>query len=104
MGNFIVPMNFDSAVNKTFFDVEAKANTEQGTSLPFQDLLSDLVNETSELMEVTEQDNYNLAIGNTDNLAQMQLNSLKASTMLETTVQLTSRVVNAYKEIMQIQI
>lgn len=52
----------------------------------------------------SQQDNYDLAMGNTDNLAAIMINSAKADAAVTMTVQLTSRAVNAYKEIMQMQI
>lgn len=70
----------------------------------FSNILKDAVSEYSTLQETSDKDTIDLAIGNADNLAQMQINSMKAETALQTTVQLTSRVVNAYKEIMQTQI
>ena len=73
-------------------------------SMPFQNILSQAIDQTQELSAISEQDNINLISGDVDNLAQIQINSLKAKTMLQTTVQLTTRVVNAYKEIMQMQI
>ena len=45
-----------------------------------------------------------LVNGDADDLAQIQINSMKTSTLLQTTVQLTSRMVNTYKEIMQMQV
>lgn len=70
----------------------------------FSNILKDAVSEYTTLQEASDKDTIDLAVGNADNLAQMQINSMKAETALQTTVQLTSRVVSAYKEIMQTQI
>ena len=85
------------------FHQDEKVNTSTG-NIPFQSILTEAINQTNQATAVTQQDGVDLLLGNVDNLAQVQINSLKASTMLQTTVQLTSRVVNAYKEIMQMQI
>ena len=62
------------------------------------------INEFKEADKLSDIDNAQLSLGNADDLAQIQINTLKAETMLQTTVQITSRVVNAYKEIMSIQV
>ena len=54
--------------------------------------------------EIVAQDNYNMAMGNYDNLHQAMINSEKAATALELTTQITSRAVSAYNEIMRMQI
>ncbi|NLL46837.1 MAG: flagellar hook-basal body complex protein FliE [Clostridiales bacterium] len=73
-------------------------------SLPFQSILNDSLKQLASAEEAAAQDSINLALGNADDLAQIQINSLKAQAALQTTVQLTSRAINAYKEIMQMQI
>lgn len=101
MSNFITPIE-KMSINK----IDFKENKDQQTKgeLPFQNILSDAIAQTTQAYKVTEADNQALIMGDVDNLAQVQINSLKAQAMLQTTVQLTSRVVNAYKEIMQTQI
>lgn len=72
--------------------------------LPFRNILNDSLKELASAEEAAAEDSVNLAFGNTDDLAHIQINSLKAEAALQTTVQLTSRVINAYKEIMQMQL
>ena len=101
MGNFITaiqpiqPMTF-SKIGET------EKTTESST--PFLNVLKDAVNEYTALQKTADEDSTALALGEADNLAQIQIDSMKAETALQTTVQLTSRVVNAYKEIMQMNI
>lgn len=73
-------------------------------SAPFSNVLKDAVDEYATLQKTVDADNTALALGDGDNLAQIQIDSLKAEAALQTTVQLTSRVVNAYKEIMQMSV
>ncbi len=82
---------------------EQLASTSQQTG-GFSQILQNAVNDLEALQQQTAEDTLNIALGDIDNLAQVQINSMKASTMLQTTVQLTSRAVNAYKEIMQMQV
>lgn len=75
-----------------------------GTAVPFAGMLKDAISDYESLQELTGQDSLALAAGNADNLAQIQINSMKEQAALQTVVQLSSRVVNAYKDIMQMQI
>lgn len=94
----IMPMEFGD--NNTITQSEVSSVSQ----IPFANLLSQAIEETNKLSEIAEIDSQNLLLGNVDNLAQVQINSMKAESMIQTTVQLTTRVVNAYKEIMQMQI
>lgn len=74
------------------------------SSSSFDDLYQQLLNQTQQASEVSKADGVDLAYGDVDDLAKIQIDSMKSQAMLQTTVQLTSRMVNAYKEIMQMQI
>ena len=67
-------------------------------------MLSDAIKDYETSQKTADDDTNELALGNSDNLAQIQIDSLKSQTALQTTVQLTSRMVTAYKEIMQMQV
>ena len=99
MGMFISPIQ----PMELGFDKTETGVSNQG-GLPFQNILSQAIEQTNELTQISEQDGEALALGDVDNLAQIQINSMKATAMLQTTVQITTKVVNAYKEIMQMQI
>lgn len=91
----VQPINFSQVG-----EVEKSA----GSSTPFLNVLKDAVSEYASLQEVADAGNAALALGQADNPAQVQIDSFKAEAAFQTTVQLTSRVVNAYKEIMQMSI
>ena len=74
------------------------------SSIPFASVLQNAVSEYSTLQQTADTESQQLGLGNTDNLAQVTIDSLKAKAALQTTVQLTSRIVTAYKEIMQMQV
>ncbi|MDR1193703.1 MAG: flagellar hook-basal body complex protein FliE [Peptococcaceae bacterium] len=69
-----------------------------------QNVLSPAAQNLAETQRVANEDSYQLALGNADNLGAIMVNMLKAESAVQTTVQLTSRVVAAYKEILQIQV
>lgn len=74
------------------------------SSLPFADIFQQAISNVKELNEIANQDAYDLAMGNADDLHTIMINSAKAATALELTVQLTSKAVSAYNEIMKMQI
>lgn len=92
----IKPMSLDS------FD--KPKSTGGSTGLPFQKMLGEAMDNMESASKMGSKDGFDLAMGNVEDLAQIQINSLKAQAMMQTTVQLTSRIANAYKEIMQMQI
>lgn len=94
----ITPISFDK-ISATPVKTESS-----GSAIPFADVLKEAVSNYVSISEVTQAEGEALALGDVDNLAQIQIDSMKASAALSTTVQLTSRMVNAYKEIMQMQV
>lgn len=70
----------------------------------FAAVFSQAMQELEASQAQSQQDGEALALGQLDNLGQLQINAMKAETMLNTAVQLTSRAVGAYKEIMQTQL
>lgn len=94
----ITPMKFGT------FQGEEETSVQNAQSSSFSDILKNAVKTLEETQAQSQQDNYNLAMGNTDNLAALMINSAKAEAAVTMTVQLTSRAVSAYKEIMQMQI
>ena len=91
---FIVPITPMEKMD--FSKVENVKTAAEATEGGFASLLDNAIDEFKKADA--------LSIGNADDLAQIQINMLKAETMLQTTVQITSRAVNAYKEIMSIQV
>lgn len=76
----------------------------QGTTIPFANVLKDAMSNLNEVQATATEDSFRLAVGDVNDIAQMQTNSMKLNAVMETTVQLTTRTVNAYKEIMQMQV
>ena len=75
-----------------------------GANHSFRTLLENSLAEVSKWEAQSAADDVGLVLGTAEDLAQIQINALKAETALQTTVQLTSRMVNAYKEVMQMQV
>ncbi|WP_458862829.1 flagellar hook-basal body complex protein FliE [Acidaminobacterium chupaoyuni] len=94
-----------AVMQKTGFDPwSSDASSGEKTTRSFSDILSESMKQTEQLSEIAENDGIRLAAGDAEDLSQIQINALKAEAAIQTTVQLTSRAVNAYKEILQMQI
>ena len=99
---FIVPI---TPMEKMDFSNTEKIRTAaEATEGGFSSLLDNAINEFKYADAMSDIDGAELSLGTADDLAQVQINMLKAETMLQTTVQITSRAVNAYKEIMSLQV
>ncbi len=72
--------------------------------LSFKSMMQDAINTLQESQQAAAEDSYNLAMGDISSLHSLMINSTMEATAVETVVQLTSRAVSTYKEIMQMQI
>lgn len=70
----------------------------------FLDASTKMYSETNALQKEVEVQQIAFATGETDNILDVMLAEQKASTALTFTVQVTNKVIEAYKEIMQIQL
>ncbi|MCR4806228.1 MAG: flagellar hook-basal body complex protein FliE [Lachnospiraceae bacterium] len=81
-----------------------KAGNEDESFLSmFQSALSN-ISETNNLLNKSEEEEVKFALGITENTHDMAIAAAKASTALSYTVALRDKFIEAYKEIMQIQI
>lgn len=77
--------------------------TEQSFESLFQSALSN-INETNDLLNKSEEEEIKFALGISENTHDLAIAAAKASTALSYTVALRDKFIDAYKEIMQIQI
>lgn len=105
---FIVPitqMPSISSIEETLkVGQQSQTTSSASSSIPFADVFKQALETMQETQAISEQDAYNLAMGKTDDLHTIMINAEKAATALEMTVQLTSRALSAYNEIMRMQI
>ncbi len=99
MSTFIAPITSIGSLDTT----EALQPQKQAGS-SFQNILAQAASELEAADNTSTENTTALAMGDMNNIAQLQIDALKTQTLLQTTVQLTTRTVNAYKEIMQMQI
>ena len=87
---------------ETFEEMRAGQKTASSASgIPFASLLQESLDELRRSQAQSEKD---LALGQGGDLHTMMINSAALDTAVKTTVQLTTRAVSAYKEIMQMQV
>jgi flagellar hook-basal body complex protein FliE len=99
MNQFIVPI---TPLNLNT-EIKPNLNVNEVENSGFQDIFKDMINQTQEAQAISNQDSYNLAMGNTDDLHNVMINAEKAAIALELTVQVTSKAISAYNEIMRMQ-
>lgn len=75
-----------------------------GSRVPFADMLSQAMQEVATTQEASADDAYGLVMGTGADLHSVMIRAALETTAVETAVELTSRVVSVYKEIMQMQI
>ncbi len=70
----------------------------------FANTLKNALEKVNEAQVISDQKTEALAKGEIDNLHDVMIASQKASILLQTTVEVQSKVIEAYKEIMRMQI
>jgi flagellar hook-basal body complex protein FliE len=81
----------------------AKKTAESGGE-GFKDMLTNAVAEADNLYAVTQQDTQALLSGEVDDVAQVMINSTKSEVALNLVIQVRNKVVEAYQEIMRMQV
>jgi len=77
--------------------------TDQGFTTLFNSMLSNL-GETNSLLKAEEEEEIKFALGISENTHDLSIAAAKASTALSYTVALRDKFLDAYKELIQIQI
>jgi len=101
---FIIPMAQLPSISSVGQNAQPQQAANNNLNIPFADIFKETLANYQEAQQVSSEDAYNLAMGLTDDLHTVMINAEKATAALELTVQLTSKAVNAYKEIMQMQV
>ena len=74
------------------------------TSKDFQQLLQDNINKVNDLQLNSDQLTEDFALGKTDNIHQVMIAGEKAETAMKLTLAVQNKVIDAYKEIMRLQV
>lgn len=105
---FIIPMssNINTSGINSLSSGSDKSISAPGESsgLGFKEIFQDVINNVEETEAATEMDAYNLSTGNMDDLHTMIINAAKADVALQTMVQLRNKFLDAYSEIMRVNL
>ncbi len=77
-------------------------DTTKGKS--FAETLKDAVQEVNQLQKISDQKMQDLATGKTDNIPDVMIAAEKADIALKLMVQVRSKIIDAYQEIMKMQV
>ncbi len=96
--------NFSLNLIDNIEDTSSKTSNNSAVFETFLDASSKMYGETNALQKDVEAKQIAFATGESDNILEVMLAQEKATTALTFTVQVTNKLVEAYKEIMQIQL
>ncbi len=105
MSDIIINSTGLNKISEVFNTPLQKTNEASGEAFTsFFDASVNMINETSGLQTEAKQLQLDFASGKTDDILAVTLAQEKAMTALNFTVQVTNKLVDAYREIMQIQL
>jgi flagellar hook-basal body complex protein FliE len=81
-----------------------ETQVQTGVDQNFKALFNSIIDNVEETEAITKEDSYKLSIGEMDDLHTMMINSARADIALQTMVQLRNKVLDAYTEIMRINL
>lgn len=79
-------------------------DTSTDNKVSFADFLKDAVNQVNDMQISAQKSNDLLAAGQVDNLHQVMIESEKADIALQYTIQVRNKIMDAYSEIMRMQV
>ena len=73
-------------------------------ALPFQNVFEQALKDVEETQQIKTADSYALATGDVDDIAQVMINTEKADIAVQMLVQMRNKILDAYSEIMRMNI
>ncbi|WP_374031270.1 flagellar hook-basal body complex protein FliE [Bdellovibrio bacteriovorus] len=80
------------------------ASSTSDTGKSFADTLKDAVGSVNEMQKASDKAMQNLATGKTDNVADVMIAAEKADIALKVMVQVRNKIIDAYQEVMKMQV
>lgn len=84
--------------------VQNGSGSVSGTQKSFADTLNEAINNVNELQKSSDKAMQNLATGRTDNVAEVMIAAEKADIALKLMVQVRNKIIDAYQDIMKMQV
>ncbi len=101
---FITPLTSMPTVSSLDKDSNNLSSNEENSELSFSETLKQKIQNVKDLEQKSLDSAYAVSMGQTEDIEGAMIDATKASVAIETAVQITTRAVNAYKEIVQMQI
>lgn len=99
---FIIPISELQPI--TSATESGKLTGEIGSGASFERVLKNAVQNLDNLQGAADKDAIDLALGRTDDLHSVQINAMKATAAIELTASITSKVLSAYEQIINMQL
>ena len=97
-------MNINSIVGTNNFTGGTAVQAQQVTGNTFSDILNDTINQVEQTAVEDKQGTLNLLAGQADNPSDILIQTEKADLALKLSLQIRNKVLDAYTEIMRMQI
>lgn len=101
---FITPLTSMPTVSSLDKDSNNLSSNEENSELSFSETLRQKIQNVKDLEQKSLDSAYAVSMGQTEDIEGAMIDATRASVAIETAVQITTRSVNAYKEIVQMQI
>ena len=75
-----------------------------GTQKSFAETLNEAISNVNELQKASDKGMQNLATGRTDNVAEVMIAAEKADIALKLMIQVRNKIIDAYQDIMKMQV
>jgi flagellar hook-basal body complex protein FliE len=95
---------YASNVRKSPAFTATRANDGEDGTISFSEFLNDALSKTNDLLVESQELTNDFAAGKTDNIHQVMIAAEKANIALQFTMQIRNKIMDAYNEIMRMQI
>ncbi|MEA5136672.1 MAG: flagellar hook-basal body complex protein FliE [Candidatus Fimivivens sp.] len=99
---FIVPISELQPIIPT--TESNKPSGQLGSGANFEHVLKNAIQNLDDLQSASDKDAIDLALGRTDDLHNVQITTMKATAAIELTAGITSKVLSAYQQIINMQL
>lgn len=94
--NALLPINSQNSATRSI--------TQNGGNVSFSDILTSAIDQTEQTKSVADEQTQMLLSGDVNNLHEVSIASTKAELALNLTIQIRNKVVDAYNEVMRMQV
>jgi flagellar hook-basal body complex protein FliE len=97
-------INLITGINKFTFNQIADIEKKQDDGIPFSSFLTESIKNTNNILLEADRISDDFAAGLNDNLHEVTIATAKADLALQYTIQVRTKIMDAYNEIMRMQI